>query len=480
VELTGINIPEKSRFGKNRKHRERIWSFLPYYVPTETVSPRKRVMGLDKKPVEKDNACGFVYDAVLKNARDIKSRSITEHYKSNVMSANLFVIVRSSSSKKKGTNGKKKREIMGDDKTKNVHFIVVKKSNHAKREFRNSETLYKFLAGQSGVKGEIIMNAFASMSLDIIYSNQSIDPYYPSLLKKDALFYRPAIYGDCIQFFSNIRDLGTNIDLRRKVCKQIIYQLLIITEHIHSLDIVHRDIKLDNVVVMDTNLIDVLSNKAKESDLYIWINLVDWEFSTKIGDIDHVHTSYLNDNLFKIPGSLEYAAPEIFIRKNHISSKFLSKLSEIDCMAVKTTDFLDQKYYPKACDIFSIGMTMATIISLSSIRSEFSALSILNREEIDFFNLCCQPIAKKRRSSSELLKHPFLNDVRVDKKDMGDYVRKFANFGKKNIYYRKYTRKLYDLVKERENIDDLAIKAFLTPRKKKRNKRKKPELILNK
>jgi len=481
-ELTGINASELNNNGrKNKKQRtheqEQIWGFLPYYVPTETISPRKRSSSTPEPCILENNALSSVYKAVVENAKGIKVEQISEHYKQNMMSVNMFILIRSD--KKRDTKRRHRRKASAEIE-KNVHFIVVKKSDHAKRELLKSETLYNFLSHQTGADGKMIMNAFASLPLGIMYGDQSENTDYPPLLKKDALLYRPAIYGDCVHLFSNMTDAVVNVELRRMLCKQIIYQLLIISEHIHRFDIVHRDIKLDNVIVMDTNLPEIVSGKVKAEELYIWINLADWEFSTKIEDIEYINTSYLKENKIKIPGSYEYAAPEIILREYHASVFSSMDISDMDKMAINTASFFDQKYNPKMCDIFSIGMMMVMIMGLSSPRSDFSTVTNLTEAENDFFRLCCHPIANRRCSASDLMSHVFLKDVHVGKKAMEDYIKKFVDFGNKNVYYRNYTRKLNDLVKERKKIDDIAVKSFCASRKKKRTKRKKTEIIVNK
>lgn len=95
------------------------------------------------------------------------------------------------------------------------------------------------------------------------------------------------------------------------LCKHILKQILSAVDHIHSKNIMHRDIKPQNILIKD-----------KES---FEINLVDFGLSTKCD---------LKNFIFVRCGTPGFVAPEI--------------------MKIKDGDAI----YDKACDIFSIGIIL--------------------------------------------------------------------------------------------------------------------------
>lgn len=205
-------------------------------------------------------------------------------------------------------------------------------------------------------------------------------------------FYQPSIYGDLVSFFNICK---FSIEYRLLICKQVIYQILLVLESIHSRGYAHRDIKLDNILVVDTNLdlkryksgdlsnssgektrnYDInenslkkkrkKANKTKKSSssrkkqnireckkdknidyVYVWVKLCDWEFTISLNE-SFLETSnkkadefLMEDGSLPISGTFNYASPEMIIRKcNYYVYKAFKDLSGTANRNMKESDY---------------------------------------------------------------------------------------------------------------------------------------------
>lgn len=119
----------------------------------------------------------------------------------------------------------------------------------------------------------------------------------------------------------NIKDLLKKINLNEKNISKIFYQILLGIKYLHDNNIVHRDIKLQNIMYICKNC---KNSKNKSCDEYvdnenidqfinnIQIKIIDFGLSTKISPIKN----YKKDTrLNELWGTKQYFAPEMYLHK---------------------------------------------------------------------------------------------------------------------------------------------------------------------
>lgn len=157
----------------------------------------------------------------------------------------------------------------------------------------------------------------------------------------------------------------------------IIKQVLDAIEHCHDKNIVHRDLKLENVLF-------------RKNRKHLEIRLIDFDISTKHADED--------DPLTKFVGTRAYMAPEVF-----------------------------EKSYDKKCDIWSIGVIAYALLSgelpFSGRGDEDLEMQIkhqptnfnspaweeVSKEAKDFVSMCLEKDPAMRADLSELLMHEWMD-----------------------------------------------------------------------
>jgi serine/threonine protein kinase len=187
--------------------------------------------------------------------------------------------------------------------------------------------------------------------------------------------------------------------LSEKLCKIIFKQLIKGIKHIHNKNIVHRDIKLDNI------LLD-LSNTVKICDFGVSKFIKD-------GDIMHEHC-----------GTPAYIAPEIF---------------------------RDKGYEGFSCDVWSAGVTLYYMLSgyqpfkgndiseiqKSIMNGEFEKIKDVSNEANDLINKMLEINPKKRITIDQILNHPWIKNINVNNRKNLDLFTKTEKFllSKYNVCY---------------------------------------------
>ena len=167
-----------------------------------------------------------------------------------------------------------------------------------------------------------------------------------------------------------------------QVC-EIIYKLSLAINYIHSLGIIHRDLKLENIAITD------------DSDK-IDIRLLDFGLSKIIGANQKCQEPY---------GTITYVAPEI------IHGKLCDKSVDIWSLGV-ITFFLLSGYLPFD-DKYSEKEIMIKITKEEIIFKE-KAWKDKSSEAKDFVNKLLQKEPSKRINISQVLDHPWLKNIVKD------------------------------------------------------------------
>ena len=165
-------------------------------------------------------------------------------------------------------------------------------------------------------------------------------------------------YGDLYTILKNNKK--TNFMLRRNnlggfedsFIKNFLKDTTTGLKYLHDLNIIHRDIKLQNVLVTNCNegLLFKLSDFGFacfdiECDLNESLNVSEFEFST----------SYLNKKYYKLCGTPYYMAPEIVLNIEEFEQ--LSVQRKLD--GIKPKFF---KFYDKKIDMWSYGICLFELI----------------------------------------------------------------------------------------------------------------------
>lgn len=172
--------------------------------------------------------------------------------------------------------------------------------------------------------------------------------------------------GDYFRYFQKVGKLG------EYEVAQVIYQLLLALKYIHDKDIIHRDIKLENIL-MDEDKV---------------IKLCDFGWCSPPGDPQR--------NL--LAGTYEYMAPEV-VKREKYSTK-------IDIWSIGVLAFeLLHRYTPFK------GPNVAAITG-NIVAGQYNIDYNVSQDFRDFIKKCLAYKPADRPTAQQLLEHPVFNDVR--------------------------------------------------------------------
>ena len=195
---------------------------------------------------------------------------------------------------------------------------------------------------------------------------------------------------DCLKKYKSI--FGQSFT--QEIVQYIMRQIINVMKYIHSRGIIHRDLKLDNILVnfnneYDKNSLNMLNGVVK---------IIDFGLSTHIG----------NSNLcYSTVGSPINMDPNILIKMNE------------NKMGINTDKMLG---YDQKADIWSLGtLCYEMLIGKSAFNSKtmqeliykvqngtYAVPTKLSKEVVSFLNAMLQFNSKKRLSCDELSRHAFL------------------------------------------------------------------------
>ena len=216
---------------------------------------------------------------------------------------------------------------------------------------------------------------------------------YEDLLASENYYYIIMEYinggrlSDCLKKYIEIYKTAFPEEIVQYLMKQIIYAL----NYIHKKKIIHRDIKLDNIMV----LFDTRSDKENLNMIKATIKIIDFGSATRL-------LAEKNYETYTAIGTFINMAPTIL-------KKFISNEDK------------NKGYYEK-CDIWSIGTVCYELLigkNLYNVNSREELMEKMNKgdyelpinvskEIVCFLIQILQYDSKKRINSDQLLKHPFL------------------------------------------------------------------------
>ena len=213
---------------------------------------------------------------------------------------------------------------------------------------------------------------------------------------------------DCLKKYMDKYKRAFSEEIVQHLMRQIIDAL----HYIHKKKIIHRDLKLDNIMVN----FDKEKDKENLNMMKAKIKIIDFGFATKL-------TADKNDLTYSAVGSPINMDPIIL-------AKFAKK---------KDMSTINQGYDEKA-DIWSIGTVCYELLIGKAVFDAQSMGDLVNKVEngsytlpktvskeiVSFLNGMLQYEGKLRLSSEELLKHPFLT------KNVADFTRMDAVRASKN------------------------------------------------
>ena len=190
---------------------------------------------------------------------------------------------------------------------------------------------------------------------------------------------------DCLQKYMKIHNKAFPEEIVQYLMRQIIEGL----NYIHSLKIIHRDLKLDNIMVS----FDSDQDKEKLNMMKAKIKIIDFGFAIQL-----------------TKGDLTYSAVGSPINMDPIILKKFSKNKG------------QNLGYDEKADIWSIGTVCYELLIGKAVfnaetmndlvekveKGSYSIPKTVSKEVVSFLNGMLQYDSKYRLSSEELLKHPFL------------------------------------------------------------------------
>jgi serine/threonine protein kinase len=238
---------------------------------------------------------------------------------------------------------------------------------------------------------------------------------------------------DCLKKYMDKHKSAFSEEIVQHLMRQIIDAL----HYIHKKKIIHRDLKLDNIMVN----FDTEKDKENLNMMKAKIKIIDFGFATKL-------SADKNDLTYSAVGSPINMDPIIL-------AKFAKK---------KDMSTINQGYDEKA-DIWSIGTVCYELLIGKAVfdaqsmgdlvdkveNGSYTLPKTVSKEIVSFLNGMLQYDAKFRLSSEELLKHPFLT------KNVADFTRmdavRASKINKANIKKNKSIWAIFNNEEKFTNIE---------------------------
>ena len=232
---------------------------------------------------------------------------------------------------------------------------------------------------------------------------------HPAIIKLYDLFHCRNKYFVVMEYCRG----GAIVDILRKCKKKsekiianILKQLLGALAYMHSLNIVHRDIKLDNMVFL--NKVDTL-----EGDQFIPVKIID--FGTA------VHCRHRSVHGYPITGTLSYLAPEVINKTLTAKSDIWSSAVLMHILLTGVSPFKDRNQ----------SATKHNIVN-KKLNFHQSPLNKLSKEAKELMEMMFQRNYKERISAKDALQHQWFRDDLPAVEFSHKYLERLENFERGN------------------------------------------------
>ena len=215
--------------------------------------------------------------------------------------------------------------------------------------------------------------------------HENIAKYLDSFLVQDELW----IVMEYIEGF-NLNNVITEFELEPTTFKVICHEILLAIEALHNSNIMHLDIKSDNVMLG--------TNGA--------VKLTDLGLSTKVGPEQQ-----------KKRGTPHWMAPEVITTTDYSCKADIWSFGITVIEMLKGPPYINETYSSKVMDMIA-----------TQGRPNIRHKDRLDPEVRDFVDRCLTVNPDERPSASELLQHELLKDVQRNHTDVAQLVAKTESF----------------------------------------------------
>ncbi len=171
--------------------------------------------------------------------------------------------------------------------------------------------------------------------------------------------------------------------LNEKEAAFIMHQLLLALEYMHTIGIVHRDLKLSNILI---------SNIANNEDNKLHVKLCDFGLAVVLEHPDEEH--------FTLCGTPNYIAPEVAMQRSH---GLPADLWSVGCL------FYSMVVGAPPFEQGDVKHTLQKIVT-----GEYAEPSGISENALDFMRSLLDINPLKRASVTEILSHPFIATAVTD------------------------------------------------------------------